>query len=84
MKKYFLVIRKLLSDYLDVQLQSNQRVPIKEKKNAHDKKMLQHHMKLYSPKNVPKKKGNSGTFIIGDVMLMNQLGRNGVIRRNMM
>lgn len=36
-----------------------------------------------TPKNVPKKNGMSGTFITGDVILMNQLGKNGVILRNM-
>lgn len=37
-----------------------------------------------TPRKVPMKKGISGTPITGDVMLMNQLGRNGVIRKNMM
>ena len=37
-----------------------------------------------SPINVPRKNGKSGTSITGDVMLMNQLGRNGVMRRKMM
>ncbi len=36
------------------------------------------------PINVPTKNTPSGTPMIGEVMLMNQLGRNGVIRRNMM
>ena len=34
------------------------------------------------PTNVPTKKGNRGTPITGDVILMNQLGKNGVMRRN--
>ena len=34
--------------------------------------------------NVPKTKGKTGTPITGDVMLINQLGKNGVILRNMM
>lgn len=33
---------------------------------------------------VPTKKSVSGTLMIGDVMFMNQLGRNGVILRKMM
>jgi homoserine kinase len=39
---------------------------------------------MYSslPMNVPIQNGNSGTSIIGAVMLMNQFGKNGVIRRN--
>lgn len=36
------------------------------------------------PINVPRKKGHSGTLMTGDVMLINQFGRNGVIRRNIM
>ena len=36
------------------------------------------------PIKVPRKNGKSGTSITGDVMLMNQLGRNGVMRRKMM
>lgn len=36
------------------------------------------------PRKVPIKKGLNGTPITGEVMLMNQLGRNGVIRRKMM
>lgn len=35
-----------------------------------------------SPTKVPTKKGKSGTPITGEVMLMNQLGRNGVMRKN--
>ena len=35
------------------------------------------------PTNVPTKKGNNGTPMTGDVILMNQLGRNGVMRKNM-
>jgi len=37
-----------------------------------------------TPINVPKKKGQSETLSTGDVMLINQFGRNGVIRRKMM
>ncbi|KAI2807182.1 hypothetical protein BLOT_009144 [Blomia tropicalis] len=36
-----------------------------------------------TPKNVPIKNGFNGTSTTGDDMLMNQLGKNGVIRRNM-
>ena len=36
------------------------------------------------PKNVPMKKGVRGTLMTGEVMLMNQFGRNGVMRRKMM
>ena len=36
------------------------------------------------PRKVPKKNGLSGTLMTGETRLMNQLGRNGVIRRNMM
>lgn len=32
-----------------------------------------------TPKNVPTKNGTSGTLITGEVMLMNQFGKNGVI-----
>lgn len=35
-----------------------------------------------TPTNVPMKNGKSGTPITGEVMLINQLGRNGVIRKN--
>ena len=35
-----------------------------------------------SPTKVPTKNGKSGTPITGEVMLMNQLGRNGVMRKN--
>jgi hypothetical protein len=34
------------------------------------------------PMNVPIQNGKSGTPIMGDVMLMNQFGKKGVIRRN--
>lgn len=37
-----------------------------------------------TPKNVPIKNGTSGTFMTGDVMFINQLGKNGVILKNMM
>lgn len=37
-----------------------------------------------TPINVPTKKGINGTFSTGDVILINQLGRNGVIRRKVM
>ena len=37
-----------------------------------------------TPKNVPIQKGSSGTPITGDTMLINQLGRKGVIRRKRM
>lgn len=37
-----------------------------------------------TPRKVPIKKTFSGTFITGDVILINQLGRNGVILKNMM
>lgn len=36
------------------------------------------------PRKVPMKKGHRGTLMTGEVMLMNQLGRKGVIRRKMM
>lgn len=36
-----------------------------------------------TPKNVPTKKGIMGTSMTGDAMLINQLGRKGVIRRKM-
>ncbi len=32
--------------------------------------------------NVPTKNGNKETLIIGDEMLMNQFGKNGVMRKN--
>ena len=35
----------------------------------------------YVPRKVPIKNGASGTPITGEVILMNQFGRNGVIRR---
>jgi len=35
-----------------------------------------------TPKNVAKKKVFNGTFTIGDVILINQLGKKGVMRRN--
>lgn len=37
-----------------------------------------------TPKKVPRKKNPKGTLMMGEVMLMNQLGRKGVILRNMM
>ena len=37
-----------------------------------------------TPRNVPTKKGFNGTFTTGEAMFMNQLGKNGVIRRKMM
>lgn len=37
-----------------------------------------------TPTKVPIKKTFSGTFITGDVILINQLGRNGVILKNIM
>lgn len=37
-----------------------------------------------TPRKVPIKKTFNGTFITGDVILINQLGRNGVILKNMM
>ena len=37
-----------------------------------------------TPKNVPIQKGSSGTPMTGDTMLINQLGRKGVIRRKRM
>lgn len=37
-----------------------------------------------TPTNVPTKKGRSGTPMTGDEILMNQLGKNGVMRKNMM
>ena len=37
-----------------------------------------------TPKKVPIQKGGSRTPITGDTMLMNQLGRNGVILKNTM
>lgn len=36
-----------------------------------------------TPKKVPIKNGFKGTFTMGEVMLMNQLGRKGVILRKM-
>ena len=36
------------------------------------------------PKNVPQKNGMSHTPMIGEARLINQLGRNGMICRNMM
>ena len=41
---------------------------------------------MYSslPMNVPIQNGKSGTLIIGAVMLMNQFGKKGVMRRNKM
>lgn len=36
------------------------------------------------PRKVPMKKTPKGTLMTGEVMLMNQLGRNGVILRKMM
>jgi len=41
---------------------------------------------IYSslPMNVPIQNGKSGTLIIGAVMLMNQFGKKGVMRRNKM
>jgi hypothetical protein len=37
-----------------------------------------------TPANVPRKNGKIGTSITGDAMLMNQLGRIGVTRKNTM
>ena len=37
-----------------------------------------------TPKKDPTQKGKSGTPMTGDTMLMNQLGRNGVMRRKRM
>ena len=37
-----------------------------------------------TPKNEPIQKGRRGTPMTGETMLMNQLGRKGVIRRKMM
>ena len=37
-----------------------------------------------TPMNVPTKNGVRGTLRTGDVMFMNQLGKNGVIRRKVM
>ena len=37
-----------------------------------------------TPRKVPMKNGFKGTFTIGDEMLMNQLGKKGVMRRNIM
>lgn len=37
-----------------------------------------------TPINVPRKNGIKGTPMMGEVMLMNQLGNIGVIRRNIM
>ena len=42
------------------------------------------YIKKYIPMNVPRKKGMIGTLMMGDTMLMNQLGNSGVVRRNMM
>ena len=36
------------------------------------------------PKKVPIKKGVSGTLITGETMLMNQLGKKGVILKKIM
>jgi len=38
----------------------------------------------FLPTKVPSQKGRRGTSMMGAAMLMNQLGRNGVIRRKMM
>lgn len=35
------------------------------------------------PTNVPTKNGKSGTPMTGEEILMNQLGKNGVMRKNM-
>lgn len=37
-----------------------------------------------TPRKVPMKNTFNGTLITGDVILINQLGRKGVIRKNMM
>lgn len=37
---------------------------------------------VYLPKNVPKANGYSGTPMTGATKLINQLGKNGVIRKN--
>lgn len=37
-----------------------------------------------TPTKVPRKKGAMGTSMTGAVMLMNQLGRNGVMRKKIM
>jgi len=37
-----------------------------------------------TPTNVPMKNGFTGTPITGEVMLINQFGKNGVTRRNIM
>lgn len=37
-----------------------------------------------TPRKVPIKNTFNGTFITGDVILINQLGRNGVILKNIM
>ena len=36
-----------------------------------------------TPTNVPTKKGIKETFKTGDAILINQVGQNGVIRKNM-
>lgn len=41
-------------------------------------------LKKFSPKNVPKTNGNSGTPMMGAVKFINQLGKKGVILRNSM
>jgi len=37
-----------------------------------------------TPKNVPKKNGMNGTSITGEAMLINQFGKNGVMRKKIM
>lgn len=37
---------------------------------------------LKLPRNVPIKNVKTGTFIIGEAILINQFGKNGVIRKN--
>lgn len=52
------------------------------------RKLLQHNIQTrnqkYIPKKVPTKNTRKGTLMTGEVMLMNQLGRKGVILRKMM
>lgn len=41
------------------------------------------HVNTHSPRKVPQKNGETLTPTMGEAMLMNQFGRNGVILRNM-
>ena len=55
-----------------------------------DQTKVKHSYNIYNstvgdlPTKVPAKNGHTGTPIMGEAMLMNQFGRNGVIRKNIM